>query len=295
MAKRDEFNMGNLIIYGIIVGACAVIGLWAGYKFKEELKKRADSEKPETQVETSIKKDNQAQSQPDSDFFHVATTSMTRFKYPGPLLFFYNSQLGKTISPISIALFVEITNKRKSVTRVFSYRIRGLLTYDEGGEIIITTDQRGNQTLTYRPIGKVVTKWRELHSVGFLHNQIYYVSGDWTKAQRLDFSANGLDNIARDKQLQYGESIKGWVMLELEPDLRGQLPMIKELEFIIQNSAGESQSIKIPVAEKDTKYPVISSGAWHFMGGFHDLTTEPTTICPRIDVQELIKSKKPNL
>ena len=284
--------MGSLILYGIIVGACAVIGLYAGYKFKEELNKRADLEKTDSRTETTNEKDDQAQ--PDTDLFHVATTSMTRFKYPGPLLFFYNTKLGQTVSPISIAIFIEITNKRKSVTRIFSYRIRGLLTYDEGGDSILTRDHRGNQKLTYKPSGRVVTRWRELHSVGFLHNQIYYVSGDWTKAQRLDFSANGLDLMARDKQLQYGESIKGWVMLELESDLRGQLPVIKELEFIIKNSAGESQSIKVPIPEERATYPEMSSGAWHFMGGFHDLTKEPATMCPRIDVQEMIKSQKPD-
>ena len=81
-------------------------------------------------------------------------------------------------------------------------------------------------------------------------------------------------------------------MLELEPDLRGQLPAINELEFVIRNSAGESQSIRTAVAEEDTKHPVISSGAWHFMGGFHDLTAEPATMCPTIDIQKAIESQK---
>jgi hypothetical protein len=244
--------------------------------------------------ETTITKqtDKQPAKSVVDDLFHVSTTSLVRFRFPGHLLFIYNSQLGKTISPISVALFIEVTNKRPSITRIFSYKIRALLTYDEGGEIIVTNDAKGDQKVTYEPSGNTVTKWRELHSVGLLHDQIYYVQNDWKKAQHLGFSHNSFDNIAAEKQLRYGESIKGWVMLELEPDLRGQLPEIREFEFTITNSAGESQVLKVPVGEEGKVHPIISSGSWKFLGGFHDLTKEHYTICPMIDVREIVRKDK---
>ncbi len=271
-ARREILKMQNLIL-GIILIGFGATAMWFGAHIATDgLKTVFSSEKV-----TAPK-----------DLFHIAVTSMVRLKFPGPLLYFYNSQLGKTASPISVALFIEATNKRQSITRIFSYRIRALLTYDEGGEIAVTTDDRGNQKVTYKQSGVTVTKWRELHSIGFLHDNIYYVNNNnWKKAQHLGFSHNGFDNIAAEKQLRYGESIKGWVMLELEPDLRGQLPEIEELEFTLTNSAGESQVLKVPVAEEGKSYPLISSGSWKFLGGFHDLTKMEFTICPRIDVREI--------
>jgi hypothetical protein len=60
-------------------------------------------------------------------------TSTLFFKYPGPLLLMYDSQLGKTIAPISAAMFVELTNCMATMTRVFSLDVEALMAYDEGG------------------------------------------------------------------------------------------------------------------------------------------------------------------
>jgi hypothetical protein len=59
------------------------------------------------------------------------------FKYPGPLIVLYDSQLGKTISAISVALFVEVANTKHKVARIQDYKVRAPMQYDEGGKTSI--------------------------------------------------------------------------------------------------------------------------------------------------------------
>ena len=59
-------------------------------------------------------------SQEDEDIFKVSIVSMMRFRFLGPLLYFYNSKYGKTISPVSIALFVEVSNNKELISKIES-------------------------------------------------------------------------------------------------------------------------------------------------------------------------------
>ncbi len=220
-------------------------------------------------------------------------SSPMRFKYPSPLLFLYNSQLGKTISPISIALFIEVANNKTLISRIYSLETKALMRYDEGGMTEITSQPSCGSRFSYIPSGKITERWRNLHSVGFLHDQIYFVTNDdWTKCKRIDLSSNSFELQARGKQLQAGESLKGWVFYEIEEDLRVQLPEIKQLEFVIKSSSGEVQTVKIDYPKEGENFPAMSSGTLHFLEGYYDLTKEKYSLCPRIDLHTILKEGK---
>jgi hypothetical protein len=255
----------------LIIAVAAAMGWWGTQEASEGWKKKAAG-----------------------DIYKLMVTSTIRFKYPGQLLYFYNSQLGKTISPISLALFLEVANNKSSISRVFSLETKALMRYDEGGTTQINTQSSAGYKFSYIPSGKTVERWRNLHSVGFLHDQIYFVTipNDWTKCKRIDFSKSSFEIEASNNQLQPGESLKGWVFYEMEDDVRTQLAEIKQLEFTIKNSAGEVQIIKIDYPKEGENFPIMSSGRWNILGGFYDLTKENYTLCPQIDLQTLVKEGK---
>lgn len=229
----------------------------------------------------------------NQDIFKLMVSSPVRLKYPGNLLYVYNSQLGKTISPISVALFVEVANTKPVISRIVSLDATALMRYDEGGNTQIVSLPSGGSRFSYVPSGKIVERWRALHSVGFLHDQVYFVTNDdWTKCKRIDFSNNSFEVQARDKQLQAGESLKGWIFYELEEDLRVQLPEIKELEFTIKSSSGGVQTVKVDYPKEGEKSPAMSSGAWHLLEGYYDLTKDKFSLCPQIDLHAILKKER---
>ncbi len=231
------------------------------------------------------------------DIFKVTSIIQVRLKWPGPLVFCYPSASGKNLSPISVALFVEVVNNKDVISRISSYECRALLEYDEGGNTVVNHAPNGGIKLEYKPAGKTVTKWRNLYGMGFVDNQVYYITDhDWRKCKRVDFRNNGFDRLAKDTQLNPGESLKGWMFFELEHDLRGQLPEIKKVELTFTNSVGESQSLKIKIKQnvKDDNDMVnyISSGEWILLEGYHDLTKEKYTMTPMVDLRRILKTGK---
>ena len=123
------------------------------------------------------------------DIFKVNFITTMLIKWPGPLLYLYQSKLGKTISPVSVAFFIEVSNNKTIISRIYSYKARALLKYDEGGLTHITRASDGGIKYEYKPSGKTVEKWRTLHSMGFLGDQAYFViNNDWSKCKRIDFT-----------------------------------------------------------------------------------------------------------
>jgi hypothetical protein len=143
----------------------------------------------------------------------------------------------------------------------------------------------------YEAGGKVVTKWRDLHSVGRLGDQVFFLKGDgWSKAVHSDFSRNGFDRLAREKQLSPGESIMGWVLFELDEEIRTQVPMIKELEVTLTNSFGEQQTVKSPAPQVVSD---ISAGELHSLKGYHDFSKVNATLAPRVDIERIVRQGNP--
>lgn len=217
--------------------------------------------------------------------FHVAITSKVQMKYPAGLYIHFHSKYGETLSLINVAIYVEATNQKEIQTRITEYEIRALVEYDEGGETVVTKLPNGEQKIDYKPSGKRVTKWRDLYSVGPLHNRVYLVMKDFAKAQRLDFSKNSFDRFAQQKQLKPGESIIGWIFLEFDSDIASQIPIIKQWEFRMKSSSGDSCTFKIEGPKEGDVHSILSSGAFQFMGGYHDLTKKEYTIIPRHEIR----------
>jgi hypothetical protein len=226
------------------------------------------------------------------DIFGINFMMTMNIKWPGPLLFIYSSSLGKTISPVAIALYIEAVNKKPAISRIYGYKCRALLRYDEGGSQNIDLSVNNSLKFAYQPIGNVVEKWRTLHSVRFIDDQVYYVmNNDWTKTKRLDFTQNSFHRLAGITHLKSGESLMGWIFFELEQDLRGQLLEIKEIEFTLTNSAGESQIFQhYPEPRGEEEILSLTSAAeWHVMEGYYDLTKEQYHLLPMVDLQRTLK------
>lgn len=203
--------------------------------------------------------------------------------------------MGKTISPVSVVLYVEVVNKSPIISRIYSYKTRALLRYDEGGSHYISPSKNTRFKVEYKVSGNIVEKWRTLHSIGFIDDKVYFVTNnDWSETKRIDFTQNSFEMLARNTQLKPGESLMGWIFFELEQDLRGQVPKIKEIELTLANSAGESQifkSFQEPKGE-DGMSSSISSGDWHLMEGYYDLTKEQYAMVPMIDLHQILKDGK---
>jgi hypothetical protein len=228
------------------------------------------------------------------DIFKVTPSILMRFKWPGPLVFCYPSASGKNLSPISVALFVEVVNNKDVISRIYSYECRALLKYDEGGSGIVSRTPDGIK-FDYKPAGKTVLRWRNLYNMGFVDDQVYFITDhDWRKCKRIDFRNNGFDRQARDAQLKPGESLRGWMFFELEHDLRGQLPEIKKIKLTLTNSVGESQTFKSKqnIKEDNDIVHYISSGQWNILEGFYDFTKEKYTMTPMVDLRRILKTGK---
>ena len=283
-------KMGQLILGIVIVGIGGALVWLGGHLASEGWKKWRQPVTVVDIVHDGTQK-NTSESNKE-DIFKVNFIITMRFKWPGPLLFMYPSALGKTISPVSIALYLEIVNNKPTISRIYSYKCRALLRYDEGGSTRVNQAPGNGMKLEYIPSGKIVEKWRNLYSMGFVGDQMYFVtSNGWNKCKRIDFTNNSLDNLARNIQLKPGESLMGWVFFELEHDLRTQLPEIKEIELTLTNSAGDSQVFK---SRQDIKgdeeiLHFISAGDWNVLEGFYDLTKEKYSMTPMVDLRRILK------
>lgn len=238
------------------------------------------------------------QSKNRNNIFNVTFLSNMHFKWPGPLLVLNNSPKGKVLSPVSIALFIEVVNAKKSISRINSYDAKALFRYDEGGHKKLVQTDKGETKLQYEPSGKTVEKWRNLYSMGYLNDQVYFKTNKaFNRVRRLDFSDNNLDALARNTQMKPGESIIGWIFFEIDPDLRGQLPDIQKLEITVKNSSEEEQTFstdKFVEAGSEKGISYLSGGDWKIMEGEYDLTKENYIMAAMVDLGLTTKTIGPN-
>jgi len=136
-------------------------------------------------------------------------------KYPGPIIYVYNSKLGDLIAPIGYALNVEVINNRPSSTKISSY----FLDIGVGGQ------------------------WVRLPNLSILNPMdVFWVNNsDLRNCTRLDFRANGFDQLARYKSISTGESIKGWMFFEWPAELRGHIPVFNKIRLYIENIQGDKE------------------------------------------------------
>ena len=208
-----------------------------------------------------------------------------------------NSAIGKTISPVNIALWVDAINNQPGITRIHSYNCKVLIKYDEGGKQNIIISKSGEKTFNYIPSGKVVEKWRNLHPMGFPGTKIYWVNNnDWSKCKLIDLNTDSFDKLALETQLEHGQSIMGWMFFELDYDLFGQVPEIKAIELTLKDTLGDSQTFFTEQKSmgEDGFNNVIAAGRLHFMEGYHDLTKDKYTLIRMLKLKKMLNEGTPS-
>lgn len=190
---------------------------------------------------------------------------MMVFAYPGPLVYRYTAKPGQLLAPVGLAAVVEVTNKRPTAARVFSY--------------VVDAPIKG--------------QWTRLHNLQALNPRGFFWIGNnnFKAATQLDFSDNSFDIKARDQTLQPGESIQGWIFIEWPAELRARVPDVRQLRVTIENSHGERQisTLASPTAQEAGE-SVIAGGSWHVLPKAADLTGVP--VMPHMDLLSSFREGK---
>jgi len=223
------------------------------------------------------------------EIFAVSFIHLMHFQWPGSLLVLHPSPKGKVLSPVSLALWIEVVNTSDKISRIQGYDARALFRYDEGGSQYIKQLNENERKFAFIPSGNTVEKWRNLYSMGHLNDQVYFIgSKGHSRCRRLDFSENNFDTLAEDTQLKPGESIMGWIFFEYDKDLRGQPPEFIKLELSLRNSMGEEQKFvtdKFVTAGSEKKMSYLSGGELVLLEGEYDLTKEQYIMAAMVDLK----------
>ena len=159
------------------------------------------------------------------DCFHVTLSSLIRNGYPGSLVTTVAlPENKKTITPIGLALHVEVVNLRPTMTRIQAHVLD---VYIDGS-------------------------WKRLQTFSPLANNLYLApGGDLSRATRMNFS--NLDVLAATATLETGKSLSGWVFYQWPVGLRQPSPgpTFERMRMTIWNSHGESQSIIMKRLEEE--------------------------------------------
>ena len=165
-------------------------------------------------------------------------TSMI-FGYPGPLVYVYDSKIGKRIAPVGLAISFEIINNRPTSAKVHDYVLDV----------------------------KVNDKWTRLPNLGALNPTDFFWAGDKPgDAYRLDMSDYGFDFQARQRQLVPGEGVKGWMFFEWPARLRASLPHFTHIRIQVENGHGERQTEIIDTGRTpDEGSSPLAGDAWRVL------------------------------
>ncbi|HEX8087609.1 MAG TPA: hypothetical protein VF762_02075, partial [Blastocatellia bacterium] len=136
------------------------------------VRKKQDQERVAQQpINGDLAKNPPVQAKPA---FSVRLNSTMIFKFIGPLLCVYRSDLGDTIAPVNIAINVEVASLKPGRARIYTYKAKALITYNKDGQMLKETF-----ALSTIPIG----------SCG-----VYFITKeDWTTAKNINFSTNDFD------------------------------------------------------------------------------------------------------
>jgi hypothetical protein len=152
----------------------------------------------------------------DGDRFHVTLSSMIQAGYPGRL--FFVNERAREVSPIGLAIDVEVVNNRSTMTKIQAHVLD---VYINGS-------------------------WKRLHTFTVTDPlSLYWATGqDLSKAKREDFRQNALDVLARNTSLEPGQSLRGWLFYQWPEALRTPSPgpAFDRMRLTIWNSHGENQS-----------------------------------------------------
>lgn len=199
------------------------------------------------------------------EVFHTRFHTGVRFKYPGALMYLYDSSLGKRLAPVGYAMVMEVTNISQTIARVQAYTVD----IPVNGEWI--------RLPNLRAVDPTAFFWAK--------------NGDLRNVRRIDFQANGFDPQARNKSLQPGEGIKGWVFLEWPPELRDTSPKFDRIRLQIDDAIGRRTVATLDTEIAEEPGESLLGGGELIVGPQESLDLSKTPILPHMDLLNLSKEK----
>jgi hypothetical protein len=153
----------------------------------------------------------------NSKVFFARLHVVVEIQYPGPLAYTYNNAF---IAPVGLAMALEVVNTRPTMTNIYAYDVD----IDANGQ------------------------WNRVFSLPLLDPlSLFWVNhGDFHNCSRLDFRDNGFDVLARGKNLQAGESVRGWIFLEWPQPMRKSMPEFSKVRLRIESVQGERDTLILP-------------------------------------------------
>ncbi len=251
-------NSPKSIVIGIAAGLTIAIWSFAYIVIKQFPQ---DNSQQNTS-EQNKSKSEQENSTKEPKFFSarlggiiLLTKSSAAPNVTSSMLYLYQSVLGKTLAPVNLVMFVQVTNLKPILTQISRYKSRVLIEYSVKG--------------------KAVEEWRQLYSLELLNNEVFYIQNDnWKNCTRFDFSNESFDLNARQNQLQPGQTVSGYMLYEIDPEIIADKANLKEIELTIEDVVGDTQTFNLtPIDNSKGVETLINPGTFGLQGGF-DLTKE---------------------
>jgi pyrimidine deaminase RibD-like protein len=191
-----------------------------------------------------------------------------------PMVYIYNSGLGKTVASVNLAMFVEVINLKPTQTRISKYSAKMLVTM---------TTNSGKED-----------EWHLLYPLPSRENNVFFIlNNDWTKTKRFDFAEDGFDSQVTQTKLGTGDVVSGWMLFETNHNIRKREYEIKKIELTIEDIVGDKQILLLnPIGKEVKEEALLNPGGISIAGGYFDLTKEQMVLSSRYDIQEKLRREK---
>jgi hypothetical protein len=198
----------------------------------------------------------------------IFTPSKLSQRQVSPLLYIYERQNHLYAAPVSLAIYVEITNLKPMLSNVFSYNAQALIEYE-----INNTKKEAICPLINLPL------------IG--NKGLFYINNnDWTKAVKMELPS--FEGRAANAQLHQGEAVFGWMLFEVDREYRELDYTVKGIILNMENNTRELESLQLDITEKaKQKGTQITAGLINFPGKLVDLTKLNLTVTPLQDIPDV--------
>ena len=173
-----------------------------------------------------------------STHFRVAISTLVKYRFPGILFLLYSDSTSEYLAPVGLQVLVSVTNNDPTVTKIEGY----------AADVLI-----GDQ-------------WIRVFSLPGIDPKSFFLAQEetLTKAHRIDFSENSFDTLAKNRLLQSGEPLKGWMFFEWPANLRysdSDVP-IRKLRLHIENASGQRETHELDLPARLSNGESEIKGDW---------------------------------
>jgi hypothetical protein len=173
-----------------------------------------------------------------STHFRVTISTLVKYRFPGILFLLYSDSTSEYLAPVGLQVLVSVTNNDPTVTKIEGY----------AADVLV-----GDQ-------------WIRVFSLPGIDPRNFFLAQEQTltKAHRIDFSENSFDALARNRLLQSGEPLKGWMFFEWPANLRhsdSDVP-IRKLRLHIENASGQRETHELELPARLSNGESEIKGDW---------------------------------